>query len=959
MAHENIKIKTPNFCLSPIEGSFCNINTQNPTTVLDVKNLGGALIASFTLSNNLVNPPMALEYVGPANSYKFIDDLEFITLEYVSSSKSLIKIWVVDTEHAQLSLKKSLLLSDTGLYHFDVNSMAVEIVRRKFTEDQDQGTNYLYIDDLEGLYEGQKLFLGPSFDPDNIGEMDVVYISNIDPIYKRITLTDVLKYQYIKEDKISFYNNIYVISNGGIGSDTTKGTLFKIEVATGNILEVTNSGIYKQIFTSRWCEEFRTIALLCKLNLLYIDPYDSYRVIKSQILNNYNPDKASVHLINDVCFNKTDMFKLSMFATFRTDDADLILDNWHPYYNFQQDTLAPYTHNITNYSSNSFTFGPYYITDLNLQVRDQFNVTLRDVPTKVTIIPGDSGALLDPLSGQVTTDINGKATLIYRAGASFNGMSELTYKSSGGSNFTGSEWVWSKGYIKSNVSFPDTADLFALLFQISSYSGIYRTIMRQLSYEYKNWNPKKFGDLEDAFVVPRTYIAARNLFSMPGGDWQPGGASPNPRDQPTVHWLPALDGYHGVNDGLHKFYQFSIWYSALEPTEDDPFPIGNPKPSAEFSARVTTVERLPSNFYTFNYKEYFVNSWEKRLVEVDGELKPVTFQPYLPYYWMYQVDESHHMTFSQLKLSLHTNWVNGVAYDELFTNVRVDQFIFVEDAVPKFWSRKNPVDTNIWIRLRPFAHNLNADTVIMEVRELCYEEDTGYIDVSNLITTEYYDAGSGLLGVEILYDPLVNFRNKAVVYVHIELYDTAPDPNKIYVDYWFVVIPDYKGPYIENLKPESGETNVHPDTSIEFDIKDVGTGVNIDTLDITVNSRLIKPQEVVKISKRYYKVKYTPPVPFRYGEEVMVKVSCADFADQPNMMRTRYPFYIDLGYGIDFIVEAPLRCSWGVPRFNDVRFLALGTGGGIESESLRIQIHNKDVTDDPNTTILPIVYRVS
>lgn len=946
MAHENINIKTPNFCLSPIEGSFCNINTQNPTTTLDVKNTGGALITSFTLSNNMVNPPTALEYIGPANSYKFIDDLEFITLEYVSSSKSLIRVWTVDIEHAQLALKKNLLLSDTGLYHFDVNSMAVEIVRRKFTEDQDQGTNYLYIDDLEGLYEGQKLFLGPSFDPDNIGDMEVVYISNIDPIYKRITLTDILTYQYIKKDKISFYNNIYVISRGGIGSDTYKGTLFKIEATTGNIIEVTNSGVYKNIFTSRWCEEFRTIASLCKLNLLYIDPYDSYRVIKSQILNNYSPDKASVYLINDICFNDTDMFKLSIVATFRTDDGRLESDDWDPYYNFQQDTLVPYTHNITNYSNNNFTFGPYGNTGLNLQVRDQFNVTLRNVPTKVTIIPGDMGALLDPLSGQVTTDINGKATLIYRAGASFNGMSELTYRSSGGSNFTGSEWVWSKGYIRSNTYFPDTTGLFTRLFQIPFYEGTYRTSLRQLSYEYKNWNTDKYSDEGLTFIVPRTYIMARNLFSMPGGDWQLGGASPDPASG-GKHWLPELIGYYGQHDGLHNPYEFSVW----DTTHD-----GGMLKRKDIPARITTINEFDSEVSTWNYKDYFVNSWEWGTAE-DGTR--VIIPAYPPYYRMYQVDEAHHMTFSQLKLSLHTNWVDGVGYDELFTNVRVDQFIFVEDAIPKFWSRKNPVDTDIWIRLRPFAHNLNADTVIMEVRELCYEEDTGYIDVSNLITKEYYDAGSGLLGLELLYNPLVDFRNKAVVYVHIELYDTAPDPNKIYVDYWFVVIPDYKGPYIENLKPESGETNVHPNTSIEFDIKDVGTGVNIDTLDITVNSRLIRPQEIIKINKRYYKVKYTPPVPFRYGEEVMVKVSCVDFADQPNMMRVRYPFYIDLGCGIDFIAETPLRCSWGVPRFNDVRFLALGTGGGIESESLRIQIRNKDVTDDPNTTILPIVYRVS
>jgi len=911
MARENIQVKTPNFCLSPIDGSFCNINTENPTTVLDVKNKGGALITSFTFSFNIVGEIKALEYVGPARSYKFIDGLLFYTLEWVTSSKALIKLWEVDTTHMVLNLKDTFLLFDTGLYHFDVK----------------------YIDSVNDLYEGQRLFLGPSYDPDNLGEIQVVHIAAIDPIHNLITLTDILDYDFIKTDRISFHKNIYVISRGGIGSDTTKGTIFRLDPKTATIDDVMNSGVFKSVTVARWCEEFYSIAALCGMNLLYLNPYDNYRPIKSQMVNNYLPDKSEPYVINDVCFDGTDIYKLSNVATFRTDLGDFNLVSWDDFYNFQQDTLTPYAHNITNYSENSFTIGPYRTTTLNLVVRDQFNVALRDVNVKATIVPGDMGALLDPLSGQVTTDKDGRASLIYRSGAFFEGMTNVTYETNEGSNFTGSEWVWSNGYIRSYMSFPETGDeLLTRLYQKQYYFGIYRTPIKQIHEVFKV-PPLAHGG-SSQYILPSTEIFGKNYFTMPGGDW---AHRPNvPNEDRVSLWLPELINY---NDD-HPKCTFSVW-DGNNLTED-------------FSLASTILLKKNEDHETsiISYDKYLVYNYD--YTDEEGQ-KHYGMVP--PPVWLVQKDIYHHMTFDQLKLSLHTNWVDGDPYDELFTRVNIDQFIFVEDAVPKFWSRKNPVDTDIWIRLRPFAHNLDANTVVMKLRELSYEGDTGYYDISADITMQYYDAGGGLLGIEIFYNPPEDFHNKAFVYVHIELYDTAPYPNKIYVNYWFVIIPDYKGPYLENLSPAAGETNVPIDTSISFDIKDRGTGVDIDTFDMTVNSRLVYPQEIIKVNKRHYKIKYTPATPFRYGEEVIVRVQCVDMAEQKNILRTSYPFYIDLGYDIDFIAEQPLRCEWGVPNFYDVRVLALGTGGGVDKSSLRMQVYGKDITDKSN--ILPIVYRVA
>ena len=81
------------------------------------------------------------------------------------------------------------------------------------------------------------------------------------------------------------------------------------------------------------------------------------------------------------------------------------------------------------------------------------------------------------------------------------------------------------------------------------------------------------------------------------------------------------------------------------------------------------------------------------------------------------------------------------SFDYLWTYTDLDQFIFVEDAIPAFWSIKNPIDTDIWIRLRPFAYRLNASRVSFYVREVWFGGDTGYVDVTSQISYQYFVAG--------------------------------------------------------------------------------------------------------------------------------------------------------------------------------------------------------------------------
>lgn len=290
-------------------------------------------------------------------------------------------------------------------------------------------------------------------------------------------------------------------------------------------------------------------------------------------------------------------------------------------------------------------------------------------------------------------------------------------------------------------------------------------------------------------------------------------------------------------------------------------------------------------------------------------------------------------------------------------DVDIDQFRFIEDAIPAFWSEKNPVNTNIWIRLRPFAFSLNSSSLIFKVREVSYAGDTGYTDVVSSCTVTIFDAGGGLLGLDILYNPPNDFHHNAVVYVDIEVYDTATTPNIIIVDYWFKVIPDFKAPYITNEDPARGEEDVAINTNIEFDIKDTGEGVNISSLELYINNRRVTGYTTAAISGGYH-INYNPSDDFYYGETVEITVKADDTAANQNVLYDMWRFYCvgSTGPWIDRGSFDPKACARGVYRKQTgISFNVYGIDDtGVDQESILVTIGGKE----RSVTITPIIYRL-
>ena len=190
-----------------------------------------------------------------------------------------------------------------------------------------------------------------------------------------------------------------------------------------------------------------------------------------------------------------------------------------------------------------------------------------------------------------------------------------------------------------------------------------------------------------------------------------------------------------------------------------------------------------------------------------------------------------------------------------------------------------------------------------------------------------------------------------------EVYDTAFRPNRIVVDYWFVLIPDYKMPFVDNLIPAREEYGVAIDTNISFDLLDINTGVDIESFEMTVNYTRVYP-DITKVSDREYHVVYNPPVNFKYEKTVLVYVKVNDLSENDNWLLDSWRFFCTESSEPWFNDDnyEPGLCMRGMDKkHNDISMQVYGVGDGVEEESIEVYIGGpkRDVI------ISPIIYRVS
>lgn len=267
-------------------------------------------------------------------------------------------------------------------------------------------------------------------------------------------------------------------------------------------------------------------------------------------------------------------------------------------------------------------------------------------------------------------------------------------------------------------------------------------------------------------------------------------------------------------------------------------------------------------------------------------------------------------------------------FQELSELVSVIQYDFLIFALPKPYSIKNPVNTDILVRIIGFgAIPLNSSTLIFKVN--------GVDITSQVVITPF---GGGL---ELFYDPSSNFPYSSTVTVEISIDDTDIPPKTISTYYTFDIVSDVKKPIIETVYPPHHSIDNLPMTEVYAIIKDLETGVNLSSIQMFIEGRLVS--HITEVVDNYtVKVSYQTLEPYVYESSIATSIYVED--NEGNRVVGSWIFNIKPSSGVLFNNLDPDPCDSLVPIDENICIEIFGLEDGVNIDSLTFNVSGKDVT---------------
>jgi len=823
----------------------------------------------------------------------------------------------------------------------------------------------------------------------------------------------------IFKDILLFSDSPMVVNDGIVtGNLESHGYLYSLSQSSyGRVSRVEMSGIFSGVIASVWNPYFDCLTFNKGNNLIHLDVRD-YKPIKSQVVKNTKNDRTTQIGIYALAVQDYDIYKLQKNASYVSEGKDVFIE-W-PTYNYVPDSLVPYTSTVTHYLSNC-VLGYQGVTNLTVIVRDQFGVGLINKNVFITVKDESNISLtpyqdiVTDANGRcviqcVTNGVfEGLAKIELKVdGASTSNGSEYIY-----------EYVriTIKPYFYFNFNLISTevfyTDNISVLSEDSFCQDTYITCQTRVSSPGGDWkwngvwvdSVHMLYEPEYSHIGNSSYAAGRysqifNPIAITGGakydavlsfDCKVSSIySLGTSGQVEIGSSTGVDSYELYSDVSYFVDQVSTEYVTVEiplytmASAGSTIDLDNIVRFrfywyAAFGTVLTlyyknvkikrkiTIEALNcvSSYNTSNlimsvYQPMFnqIETDMGDIVNLEADVTlPITnllqtnsmMEEYNTYITDYLTTDDV-VRVSQNYISRH------IDYGNIVSSV-LNQYVFIQEAVPAFWSEKNMTYVDYWIRLRPFAYSLNPDSLIIEVYEDSYLGVSEVLDITSFGTIELYDAGSGLLGIDFSYKFTEPFHNNALVYIEVTVYDEAAVPNLLDISYWFKIIADYGMPYLDALCPSINEVDVKVDVDITFDLNDLGEGVDIDTLEVYINNRSIT---VVyeEYSPGNFHITYSSEDNFNYSEKVSVFVKVSDRSDNENTLHDGWVFYcIDSsGPWFDSDGVIPGKCLEGVSRVDtDISMQVYAVNDtGLDYNSIKLEIGGKH----RSAVITPIVYRL-
>ncbi len=133
----------------------------------------------------------------------------------------------------------------------------------------------------------------------------------------------------------------------------------------------------------------------------------------------------------------------------------------------------------------------------------------------------------------------------------------------------------------------------------------------------------------------------------------------------------------------------------------------------------------------------------------------------------------------------------------------------------------------------------------------------------------------------LTYQPPVPWPFNATITAVVNAQDLAAPPNVMPPDtFAFEVVKDISPPFITDLTPATGATEVPGSTSISYLVRDEGAGVERSSIQLRVNGANVAAQ--ISGAASAYAVHYQPAQEFQPGERVTLEMQAEDRSTPPN-----------------------------------------------------------------------------
>lgn len=899
---ENIQIQNPNFCIGPQIGTYCSVNTQSSPVSMQVKNNSGTLIRTyfFSPSNILKTSPylpsdyqfISIQYIGKHNNNSFYNGAVFYTLELSNEFGNIIRRWKINELDYTLNLHSSYIMNNNDVDLFNGNTFSVKNIKTELDWHVSIGTGEIPLTTTSGISKYDTVLIGPSNDVTNIGAVEEVYVHSVNE----------------NSIEIKTYSGYIPTEYEYVQGDSV--VIFKDIFLFSNNEDSVSDGILYTLDHNNYGEINEKIysgIFYNVYNSIWNNYFNSLSFLKGTNLLHFDVENDEV--MKSQCLNLTKPNKVDYIIIedldivgadiFKLQEEEILYnDNGvsslisWSTYNYVVDSLDPYTHTVTTFTERS-VLGYHDTTNVYSIVKDQFGVGL--IGRNVYFYSyNDAGKELVPSDGIVTTDHNGMCSVQYTSGTNYTGNNFVYSRSDGGNTVHGTQYVVGNTIIPTNEYYESYIKLFNTNEDFSIPMNL-MTIPDELNTE-----------------LPILCFVRR---SFPGGEWKW-----------VEHWLGA---------------------ATIEGRNVD-------RSLADSSAKLIYSLYQP----TFNNLEIWEDNWKN---PGDSSFPEV---PILQEETLFHESGSlpkHNIKImtineSEDELYLSQNYISRHLSTGHIVDSTINQYVFIEEARPKFWSEKNYIEVDYWIRLRPFSYSLDPSTLKITITEDSHLGVLDSFNIESLGVISMFDAGGGLEGIDFNYIFPDKFHHNSTIHVFIEIYDQAPIPNILNVSYWFKTIHDYKKPFIINHNPKIEGHNIPISTEVNFEIFDIGEGIDIGTLMVYINNREVETM-YEKITNNNYYVSCILDNDFYYNQEVYVLVEVFDKSDNKNFMREGWTFYCSGSTGpwFDAYNVAPGKCEKGISLdYDKISIQVYGIDNtGIDYDSIKFEVGGK--TRDIKIT--PIVYR--